>query len=179
VRWRRQRRRFAGALVSGTAAGQTTLEIIGGGTAALNADSTHATVQLDAATNLTLSTMGFITAVGEVAGNSITAEVAGQTLEGLGKGDTLTGCSGFGDTFEGLAAGLNGDIIKGFGGTDVIDVTNLATSATLGYSGNAGQGVLTFNDGSHSGSITMVGDYTLSNFHIATDHHSGSFITYT
>jgi len=54
---------FAGALVSGTAAGQTTLEIIGGGTAALNADTTHATVQLDAATNLTLSKMSFITAV--------------------------------------------------------------------------------------------------------------------
>jgi hypothetical protein len=91
----------AGVLVAGTLAAPKTLEIAGGGTAALNAADTYATVQLDGATNLSLGQMGFISAVGDVSGNTITAAAANQTLGGLAGGDTLVGYAGFGDTFRG------------------------------------------------------------------------------
>ena len=68
---------------------------------------------VDAATNLTLSKMVFITAIGEAASNSITAAATNQTLERYWWGDTLTSYSGFGDVFLGLSAGLNGDTIVG------------------------------------------------------------------
>ncbi len=167
----------AGALVKGTAAAQTTLEITSGGTAALSGGTTYATVKLDAATNLTLSKLGFITAVGKVAGNTIIAGAAGQTLGGLAGGDTLVGSSAFGDIFQGTAAGLNGDFIKGFGGKDIIDVTNLGTNATPGYTGSATQGTLSLNDGSHSLSLSIAGTLSGGSFHIAGDGHGGSFIT--
>jgi hypothetical protein len=118
-----------------------------------------------------------------VAGNTIVAAATNQTLGGLAGGDTLVGFSGFGDMFLGSSAGLNGDIIGGFGGTgglaDKIDLTDLAPTATPGYSGNFTQGVLTLSDGTHNASITMLGDFVQSGFHIATDGHTGSFITYT
>ena len=77
---------LADALVNGAASSQTVLEITNGGTATLNPNTSHATVQLDAATNLTLSKMGFITAIGEAASNSITAAATNQTLESTGGG---------------------------------------------------------------------------------------------
>ena len=174
---------FAGAAVKGTAVGQTTLEITNAGTVTLNAGDTHAIIKLDAASHLTLNGMGFITAVGQVAGNTITAAASNQTLGGLAGGDSLLGFSGFGDTFLGSSAGLNGDTIGGFGGAgalaDKIDLTDLAPTASLGYAGNTTQGVLTLNDGTHHASITMLGDFSQSGFHVATDGHAGSFITYT
>jgi hypothetical protein len=122
--------------------------------------------------------MGFVTAVGEVAANTIVAAAANQTLEGLAGGDSFTGYSGFGDAFLGLSGGLNGDAIAGFGGSDKIDLTNLAPTATLGYLGTTTQGVLALSDGTHSAIISMLGNFSQSSFDVASDGHSGSFITY-
>ena len=81
-----------------------------------------------------------------------------------------------------MSAGLNGDTIVGFGGAgslaDKIDLTDLAPTATLGYSGSATQGTLTLNDGTHHASITMLGSFSQGDFQIVTDGHTGSFITY-
>jgi hypothetical protein len=169
----------AGALVAGNGTSLTTLEITNGGTATLNADTRLATVQLDQATHLMLSKIGFLTVVGEVAGNTITAAAANETLEGTHGGDTFTGYSGFGDTFLGRAAGLNGDAIAGFGGSDKIDLTDLLPTAKIGYSGNSARGVLTLSDGVHGASITMLGNFNQGGFHVATDGHAGSFVTFT
>jgi hypothetical protein len=172
---------FAGAQVIG-GSGQTTLELTTGGTAALNANTTQVTVQLDQATNLALSGMGFISAIGEVSGNTITAKAAGQTLGGMAGGDTLTGFSGFGDTFSGTAAGLLGDMIKGFGGNDLIDLTNVAfgvSGPSLSYTGNATKGTLGVSDGTHAASLTMFGNFSQSHFHVATDGHSGTLVSYS
>jgi hypothetical protein len=163
--------------------GSAILEFTSGGSATLNQATTGVTVVLDAATNLTLSKMSFVTAVGEVSGNTIKAGAINQTVGGTSGGDTLVGYSGFGDTFLGTTAGLNGDTIHDFGGmgsyTDVIDVTNLSPSASLTYTGDTTRGILTLNDGSNSTTMTLFGDYNQSNFQIETDGHNGSFITYT
>ena len=92
----------AAALVNG-GSGATTLEIIGGGSANLNAATTHVAVQLDAATNFTLGKLGFITVLGSAGNDAITALAAGQTMTGGGGSDTLIGYSGFGDTFSDTA----------------------------------------------------------------------------
>jgi hypothetical protein len=177
---------FAGAAVEGTAAGQTTLEITNAGTATitLNASTTYATVQLDAANVLALNKMGFITGIAEAANSTITAGAAKQTLESVAGGSTLNGYSGFGDLFLGTSAGLNGDTISHFGGAgtlaEKIDITDLAPTASLTYTGTTTQGTLMLSDGTHSASITMIGNYSQSHFHpLVSDGHTGSFVTYS
>jgi len=170
---------FAGALVNG-GAGKTTLELTTGGTATLNAADSNLTVKLDAITNLTLSKMSFITANGSTGADTITAMASGQTLTGAGGADILTGFSGFGDTFADTAAGLNGDTLKLFGGSDTIDVTdvNSALAKALVYTGNTTAGTLAVSDGTHIANIKFTGNYNTADFHLATDNHSGSLITF-
>jgi hypothetical protein len=171
----------AGAKVVGlNSADSLELQLVAGGTETLNAADANVVVVLDAATNLTLSKMAFVSAIGDVSGNRITALASGQTLGGTAGGDTLIGFSGFGDTFRGTTTGLNNDVLKLFGGNDVIDLTNLAPSATPSYTGNTTSGVLKLTDGTHTASLTMIGNYTQSGmaFHIVTDTHGGSLVTY-
>jgi Ca2+-binding RTX toxin-like protein len=161
--------------------GKTTLEITNGGTATLNAATTKATVMLDAATNLTLSKMSFISAVGSHGADTITALASGQTLTGGAGADTLVGYNGFGDKFTDTAAGFNGDLIKMFGGTDQIDISDLAfcASTKLTYAGNTTQGTLALTDGIHSASITMAGSFVAAHFNLTTDLHGGTLVIYT
>ena len=119
----------AGARISGLGVGSE-LEITGGGAVTLNSATGGTTadpliVQLDAATNLTLSAMQFINAVAGSGIDTITAEAKYQTLTGGTGTDSLIGYAGGYDTFKGTAAGLNGDTIKNFLATDQIDITSL------------------------------------------------------
>jgi len=70
-------------------------------------------------------------------------------------------------------AGLTGDIIKGFGGNDKIDVTDLAPTAGLTYT--AATGRLTAG----GLSLSVTGGFSGGQFHLAGDGHGGSFITYS
>jgi hypothetical protein len=170
----------AGDLV--TTAGTTTFELTTGGTGTLNAGDGGITVKLDAATNLGLGTAAFITAMGAAAGkDTLTAGGANQTLESLGGSDTLVGSAAFGDTFLGTAAGFTGDVIKNFGGSDVIDFTDImaATFKALTYTGTATSGKLVVTDGSHSGSVTLAGSYTKASFVVGTDAHGGTLISFS
>jgi hypothetical protein len=170
----------AGALITGNTQATTQLEITdSGGTATLNAADTQLTVKLDGATNLTLSKMGFITADGSVGGSTLTALAANQTLLG-GVGDTLVGASVFGDLFKGTSILMNGDSIKNFGGTDLIDLTDINESKVTGlsYTPGSGSGVLTVTDGTHSASLTMIGTYTKADFGFKTDGATGTLVTF-
>jgi Ca2+-binding RTX toxin-like protein len=169
----------AGALINGSS-GATTLEITNGGAATLNAATTDVTVRLDAATNLKLSKMGFVAAIGSAGNDTITAEAANQTLTGGAGADTLIGYSAFGDDFSDTSAGLNGDTITRFGGSDVIDLTDLtATKAKpLAYVGTKTFGVLTATDGTHTAKIHFAGSYTAANFQLDSDSLGGSLISF-
>ena len=170
---------LAGACVSG-GTGTTTLEITTGGTATLNAATTKLTVKLDAATNLTLSKMGFITAIGSASNDTITALAANQTLTGGSGTDTLIGSGSYGDTFKDTVAGLSGDTIRLFGGSDVIDLTDLdfSTFKPLAYNGTSTTGTLTVVDAMHTGTIKFTGSYSLANFMAAADGHGGTLISF-
>ncbi len=87
------------------------------------------------------------------------------------------GFSGFGDTFQGTAAGLNGDTITGFGGNDLIDLTNVAfASASLGWSGTGTSGTFSVTDGSHAATVTLSAGsgFAKSAFSLVSDLHSGT-----
>jgi hypothetical protein len=166
----------AGALInSGT--GGVTLDITTGGTATLNVSDAKLTVQLSAATNLGLGRLGFITAIGTTgASSTINAGGASQTLVSIGGRDTLVGATSFGDTFLGTSAGLNGDTIKGFGGSDLIDLTdmNFATLQPLSFTNST----LIVTDGVRSATLTVPGNYTLASFTPETDGQTGTYIKF-
>jgi Ca2+-binding RTX toxin-like protein len=166
------------AVASGS--GPTTLEITNGGNATLNAGETNLTVKLDASTNLGLSGLAFITAIGAASGgDTITAGGANQTLESTGGNDTLTGSSRFGDTFLGTSIGLAGDRINGFGGSDVIDITDISSSTVQPLAFNSATDQLKVTDGTHSVTLTFSGTYTASSFSAPTsDGHTGTLIKF-
>jgi hypothetical protein len=146
----------AGAAI--TVEGNATLDLTTGGTAVLNANDDFLTVSLASATNLTLSSMSFITAIGSSGKDTITALAAQQTLTGGAGVDTLIGYGGFGDVFQDTAAGLNTDTIQYFGGNDLIDLTDLARAgASLSYVVSATAGTLSVTAGAISTSILLSG----------------------
>lgn len=95
--------------------------------------------------------------------------------------ETLLGSSQYGDTFQGTSANLNGDLIKHFGGNDVIDVTDLNFAHAillLSYGGMPGTGTLTLSDGFRGTQIALAGNFDKAHFHLANDMHGGTNITY-
>jgi hypothetical protein len=168
----------AGAAI--TVEGNATLDLTTGGTAVLNANDDFLTVSLASATNLTLSSMSFITAIGSSGKDTITALAAQQTLTGGAGVDTLIGYGGFGDVFQDTAAGLNTDTIQYFGGNDLIDLTDLARAgASLSYVVSATAGTLSVTAGAISTSILLSGGTNLaqSRFHMTGDGHGGTNIS--
>ncbi len=168
----------AAALING-GTGKTTLTITNGGTATLNTADNHLIVDLTAPTNLTLSKMGFITANGSTGADAITAMAQGQTLSGGGGTDTLNGYSGFGDMFSDTSAHLNSTTIGQFGGSDLIDLTDMNSSLIKPLAYNTSTESLTVTDGTHTSNIKFIGSYTLSDFQIVgSDGHTGSLIKF-
>ena len=158
--------------------GGATLDITTGGTVVLNNADTNLVVHLDAATNLTLGGMSFITASGSSAGHdAITAGGSNQTLESIGGNDILTGSSSFGDTFAGTCAGLSGDTILGFGGSDVLDISDLAFSSLKPLNfGQSGSNILSLADTTHGVTLSLIGSYTSGSFAAVNDGHGGTLI---
>ena len=166
----------AGLAVLSVAGG--TMTIGGGGSAILNAADTGLSVTLTAATNLTLSRMSAIAAIGSSGADTITALSSGQTLTGGLGADMLAGAAATGDVFRDHGAGLNGDTITGFAGTDTIDVTDFAPDAglTLRYTQQGDAGKLIVSEGSASTTITLQGQFTAASFTTASDLHGGVLI---
>ena len=85
-----------------------------------------------------------------------------------------------GDTFLDAAAGLNGDTIANFGGSDVIDLNNLnSSSAVASYNGSSTAGQLDLTDGTNTAAISLVSGSGLgsSAFTLSNDNHGGTLIT--
>ena len=71
--------------------------------------------------------------------------------------------------------------IAGFGGQDQIDLADVGYGAksTLGYlvnSNNTG-GALTLNDGTHTATLALLGQYIAGSFVAASDGHGGTFLS--
>jgi hypothetical protein len=156
------------------------LEVTSGGNVTLNAADTNLTVTLDATTNPGLGSLGSITAIGSTTGGeTMTAGGANQKLQSVGGHDTLVGSSSFGDTFLGNATGFLGDTTKGFGGSDVIDFTDIAFATVKPLSYTASTGKLVVTDAAHSATLTFSGSYTSASFSApANDGHGGTLIKF-
>jgi hypothetical protein len=166
----------AGVAISSPSGG--VVSFLGGGSGTLAAADTHLSVYLTAAGTLTLSEAGFISATGSAGNDTIRAMAAGQTLTGGGGIDHLFGASATGDLFLDSAAGLNGDVIGGFAGSDAIDVTNIAASgATLGWVQGASQGTLSVSGSGTSTAIVLTGTFQASDFVTGVDGHGGVLVT--
>jgi hypothetical protein len=168
----------AGAVITGLGAGST-LEVTTGGSATLADTTSVSTVKLDAASNLMLSKMSFVAAIGSNGADSITAGATSQTLTGGGGADTLTGFAGGYDLFKDTAAGLNGDLIRGFVATDTIDVSNIAfAGAALKVTASGANTLVTLSGGGLKSAFTMAGSFSSAGFHLASDSTGGTLLTH-
>ena len=155
-----------------------TVDVLGSGAAKLNGADTDLTVLLTQATTLTLSQMSFITAIGSTGNDTIVAQAANQTLTGGDGADTLIGAAATEDTFLDSAAGLNGDTIEGFAGSDVIDITDLAPGAglSLNYTQSGSVGTLVVSEGGQSSTMILPGSFTQGDFTTRSDGSEGVLI---
>ena len=70
--------------------------------------------------------------------------------------------------------------VAGLGTGDTLDLANIAfATATLSYSGSTSGGVLTVGDGTTTAHITLVGNYSQANFHLAADAGGHTNVTYS
>ena len=97
-------------------------------------------------------------------------------VSGVGGGSTMQFLHA-GGTLATHADGLFGATISGFGAGDVIDAAGVVFGVgnTLGF--NAG--TLTVGDGTHSAGFALTGTYTQSSFHLTSDNHGGTAISYS
>ena len=143
---------------------------------------------LDAAANgatatITLQTLGIAATQptliqGTMAADLLTATANGQTLTGLGGGDTLNGGGFTAITFKDLAANMNGDAVQGFVASDCFDFTDMnSVRATAMYA----NGNLSVTDGTHTASfgIGFAGVPTTGAFHVASDGAAGTKLTWS
>jgi hypothetical protein len=175
----------AGALING-GNGVSTLEITTGGMANMNAnDKNLATVQLDAATNLTMNAQSNLTALGSSGSDTIIANGKNQTLTGNGGKDSLIGSTLGSDTFLDTANHLNGSSITNFAAKgSILDITDLklVTGSThFSFKEDASNtfGTLTVTDGTHNAAIQLFGQFMAAGFGVASDGKGGSSFTYT
>lgn len=74
------------------------------------------------------------------------------------------------DTFGATIAGLS----------DTDEIINLLdidfATATLGYSGNTGSGVLTITDGTDTATLNLIGQYTAASFTLASNGAGGTLV---
>lgn len=171
-----------------TTASETVLNITNGGTVALNPSDKDLTVNLSAASDLSLGSINFIVANGGTGNDIITAGGSNQQLSGGGGTNALIGSTSYGDSFVDTSADLSNDTIENFGGTanlaDTIQATDMTYLGKLGNqfgfaeAANNLSGTLTFNDGTHYVSVTLDGYYTLSDFEFGPGSSCDAQVTF-
>jgi autotransporter passenger strand-loop-strand repeat protein len=116
-------------------------------------------------------------------GTDVSAQVTGGTEIVLSGGASGVVFSSGGTLQLDAGSHLNGTI-SGFHLGEEIDLRGLAfnsSSSTLTWkqttSGANASGTLTVKEGTSSTALTLVGSYTLSNFHATSDGHGGTLIT--
>lgn len=99
--------------------------------------------------------------------NATVAAAQKIVYDGAGSSEVQLDASTFGGQIQGMAA------------TDELDLRTIGYGAhTTGtYVGDASGGVLTITDGTHSISMTLVGDYRHAHFAGASDGHGGTLVT--
>jgi hypothetical protein len=88
--------------------------------------------------------------------------------------------SPFGDEFQGASTNLNGATIANWTNASSLDfVDMLGTQTTVAYAQATGQGTITVTDGALSASVTLLGSYNATWFHVGSDAQGDALITYS
>ena len=104
---------------------------------------------------------------------------APPALIGVNQPNMLFWASPAGDIFQGASANMSGAHIGNWSGADSLDITDMASSAaTLVAVQTPNLDVLTMSDGTHTSSVGLTGTYIASAFHLASDGHGGTLLTY-
>jgi autotransporter passenger strand-loop-strand repeat protein len=183
-------------LVSGATAGTIILNISGGGTASLDAgDAGILRVKLAAAGSayaFTANNQAGLTVKDlNTLADTITLGGQSQTVTGGAGGLTVNLSSSGEDTVSDTTALFAGMTISNFATPgNILDLTDLNAASTVAMftENNAGTaGTLSLNDGSHTASITLLGQFmaagfsgtaSSAGFSIASDGAAGSKVTY-
>ncbi len=84
-----------------------------------------------------------------------------------------------GDVFQGATANFAADHISNWSSTDSLDLTDLnPAEAALAVTQGPNLVTLALTDGSHSATLSLTGTYAASGFHLASDGHGGSLLTF-
>ena len=88
--------------------------------------------------------------------------------------------SPLGDEFQGASANMNGATLANWTTTDSLDFVDFrGTQTTVLYAQATGQGTITVTDGSLSASVTVLGSYNATWFHVTSDSTGAALITYS
>jgi hypothetical protein len=102
------------------------------------------------------------------------------TVLAVGQPKMLFWASPVGDECQGTGANISGAEIANWTTADSLDLVDfLGTKTTVTYSQATGQGTITVTCGAESTSVGVLGTYTASWFHVASDPNGGALITYT
>jgi hypothetical protein len=111
--------------------------------------------------------------------------ISGGTLDIRSGGSTGAGAATFATSGGGvllLESSLTfSGLVAGFAKPDKLDFRDIAftsgvTQATWTQSGTA-SGTLAVTSGSHTATITLLGQYVAGNFHVLSDNRGGTFVT--
>jgi len=138
------------------------------------------------ATSGSLNGLSFVVTKGSTGLNSIiTAEAVNtspvQTINLNQPGATVDTAANVVAEVFGTSAHLSGDTFGGFGGSDLIDFTDLRfATSSFTWAGTAGSGVLTVADGTHTAAITLTGGSTFASaeFGLAPGLHGGTEVLF-
>jgi fibronectin-binding autotransporter adhesin len=88
--------------------------------------------------------------------------------------------SPYGDEFQGASANLNGAVVANWTTTDTLDFVDLlGTKTTVAYAQASGQGTITVTEGNLSASVTLLGSYNATWFHVTSGSGGEALITYS
>ncbi len=104
---------------------------------------------------------------------------SGQALLPVSQSAMLFWASPAGDEFQGQSANIAGAHISNWSAADSIDITDMSpATATLMAVQTTGLDTLTISDGAHTASVGLTGTYAATAFHLASDGHGGTMLTY-
>jgi autotransporter passenger strand-loop-strand repeat protein len=118
-------------------------------------------------------------------GTASAGTISGGTLEIMSGGSTANTTVTFATSGGGIlqldsSLTFKGGLVAGFGKPDRLDFRDIAftsgvTHAT--WTQNGTSGTLAVTSGTHTATITLLGQYVAGNFHVSTDGHGGTFVT--
>ena len=104
----------------------------------------------------------------------------GVTIIPVSQPKMLFWASPFGDEFQGASATMNGAVVANWTSADSLDFVDFrGTQTTVLYAQATGQGTITVTDGALSASVTVLGSYNATWFHVSSDSTGGALITYS